>query len=471
MLTFLFLQIMQDNLNFERVFFIGIAGTGMSALAQYLRGIGKEVSGSDRYFSQGKAQDIKEMLELEGILCYEQDGTGISENLDLVIVSTAIEDSVPEVIRSKELRIPIMKRSELLSLISYSKKTIAVGGTSGKSTTTAMLFHIMNDAGLSPSIISGAGLASLIKKGKIGNAHVGTSEYLVIEADESDGSIVQYRSACGILLNIEKDHKEMDELMEIFGEFKRNSKVFIVNQSNPGASSLSENLDHDFSTDDHIDVRFIAKDFIQQGMELHFNVNGIPFKIHALGRHNMENALAAITAANVVGNVSLEKCSEALKSYEGIFRRHQWIGSKNGVTLIDDFAHNPVKCAASIKACQPLSEKTISWFQPHGYAPTKFLRNDFCKEISSVLRPGDEIWMSEIFYAGGSAKKDISANDLISDLKNKGLNAYFVEDRDSLMKSMLPHITPGTTILFMGARDPSLETFAHHFWESIQNYI
>src|SRR6476659_11053845 len=206
--------------DFKNVFFIGVAGTGMSAIAQYLAGTGKKVSGSDRYFKQGEYNETKEKLEAEGIECFLQDGTGITNETDLIVVSTAIEDTVYEVQKAKQLNIPIIKRSELLSLISKSKKTIAVGGTSGKSTTSAMLFYILEKAGLEPSIISGAGLVSIIKEGKIGNAKVGNGEWLVIEADESDGSIVQYEPEIGLLLNVEKDHKEMNVLMDILSTLK-----------------------------------------------------------------------------------------------------------------------------------------------------------------------------------------------------------------------------------------------------------
>ena len=172
----------------EHYFFIGIAGSGMSALAQYLRGIGKTVSGSDRFFGTGEAGEIREKLEAEGIHCFPQDGSGLTRDTDVVVASTAVEDSVPEVRKAKELGIPVIRRSEMLARIAESKKTIAVGGTSGKSTTSAMLYDILVHAGLEPSIISGAGLVKLIKQGRIGNAAVGKGEWLVIEADESDGS-------------------------------------------------------------------------------------------------------------------------------------------------------------------------------------------------------------------------------------------------------------------------------------------
>lgn len=456
--------------DFKNPFFIGVAGSGMSALAQYLQGIGKNVSGSDRYFKAGEFNETKEKLEAEGIACFLQDGSGINDETDLVVVSTAIEDTVFEVQKAKQLKIPIIKRSELLALIAASKKTIAVGGTSGKSTTTAMLYAIMEHAGLNPSIISGAGLTSIIKEGKIGNAKVGKGEWLVIEADESDGSIVQYKPAIGLLLNIDKDHKEIDALMEIFTVFKNNSKLFVVNQSHPLAKKLSQSPDHDFSIDEK-PAKFRGRNFQQNGLTIQFVIDlpitiGTLFTIHALGKHNMENATAAASVANLIG-VDPETCAEALKTYEGIYRRNQVYGEKNGVWLIDDYAHNPVKCAAAIKACQPVAPKVIAWFQPHGYAPTKFLRNDFVEEIANALRSQDEIWMSEIFYAGGTTTKDISSSDLINDLEAKGAKAFFIENRDDLVPAIRSHFTDDCVLLLMGARDPSLENFAASVWNQL----
>jgi UDP-N-acetylmuramate--alanine ligase len=451
---------------FENVFFIGIAGTGMSALAQYLKGSNKNVSGSDRYFKANEFNETKSKLEAEGIICFEQNGEGITASTQLVVVSTAVEDTVPEVQKAKQLNIPVIKRSELLALISESKKTIAVGGTSGKSTTVAMLFEILEFNNLQPSLISGAGLTRLIKQNEMGNAKVGKGDWLIIEADESDGSIVQYHPEIGVLLNVDKDHKDLPELMQLFSQFKNNTKTVIVNQSNKLAAELSQNVQHDFSSDEKITAHYTATNFQQQGFEISFEVNKTPFRLTAIGKHNAENALAAIAAANLIG-VDLNICALALKNYEGIYRRHQIIGNKNGIWLIDDYAHNPAKCAASIKACQPVAEKLIAWFQPHGYTPTKFLRNDYVKEIAAALRPQDEIWMSEIFYAGGTTNKNISANDLINDLKALNKNAFFVEHRNDFPCAVQSHLTRKCVVLLMGARDPGLETFAQYVWENI----
>ncbi len=231
-------------MNFQQanhIFFIGVAGTGMSALAQYCYGIGKKVSGSDRYFNQKEIGETQQMLMDYGIECFPQDASGINTSIDLIIISTAVEETNIEIQQARALNIPIIKRSELLNAISSTKKTIAVGGTSGKSTTTAMIFDILEFAGLEPSIISGAGLIRLQEKGLIGNAFVGKGEWLVIEADESDGSIVHYKPEIGLLLNIDKDHKEIEELFSIFQTFKSNSKQFIVNAHQQATQQFSQN--------------------------------------------------------------------------------------------------------------------------------------------------------------------------------------------------------------------------------------
>ena len=453
-------QFMSQNISeFQNIFFIGIAGAGMSALAQYLKGTGKNISGSDRYFSPDAYNKTKNQLEAEGINCFLQDGSGITERTELVVVSTAIENTVAEVVKAQKLNIPVIKRSELLAMICESKKTIAIAGTSGKSTTAAMLFHILTEAGLEPGIITGAGLTSLIKKGKIGNAAVGKGEWLIIEADESDGSVVQYSPEIGVLLNVDKDHQEMEELMQLFTTFKNNTKgIFIVNQSNANAALLSENsaVYYGYENDK---AKYNATQFRQNGFELTFQVLNQVITMNAVGRHSTENATAAIAVAHQMG-VDLNTCAESLSKYEGIYRRHQILGNKNGVWVIDDYAHNPAKCAASIKACQPLAEKLVAWFQPHGYGPTRFLKDDFIEEISAALRPQDEIWMSEIFYAGGTATKDISAKELIDGIKGNGKNAFFVENRTNFLEKARLSLSGSTILLLMGARDPGLEEFS-----------
>ena len=449
----------------QKIHFIGVAGTGMSAIAQYLSAAGWTITGSDRFFHPSEKNETQEKLVAEGIQCFLQDGSGIDEQTQLIVISTAIEESNVEIQKAISLAIPIMKRAELLSLIVQEKRTIAIGGTSGKSTTTAMLFDILDYAGLEPSIISGAGLVRLQEQGKIGNAQLGKGDLLVIEADESDGSIVNYHPEIGVLLNIDKDHKEIGELQEIFETFKHNCKRFVVNSSQKLTAAFSQNRNQDFSST-HEDARYMAADFLQSGLQISFFINHVPFTLQAIGKHNMENVLAAVAVANQLG-VSLETCSKAIERYKGIYRRNQVLGKKHDIWVIDDYAHNPAKVAAAILGVQPLATKVIAWFQPHGYGPTRFLKNDFIDSITHVLRPQDEIWMSEIYYAGGTAIKDISADDLIQVIRVTHENAFFVEDRNDLLAAIHPHLTDDCALLLMGARDPSLDTFAKSVFEGL----
>ncbi len=456
----------------EKYFFIGVAGVGMSAIAQYLAGKGYAVSGSDRQFAEQETPLVKKQLEAEGVRCFAQDGSGVTSDLTAVVLSTAIEDTNPDLKRARELGVPVMHRSEMLAMISRSVKTIAVSGTSGKSTVTGMIYHILNYAGLSPSVMTGAGLVDLEKLGKIGNAVAGSGEWLVVEADESDGTLVRYEPEVGIILNVDKDHKELSELQIIFAQFAKNilnnGKTLIVNDAHPLAKQYSAGREFDFGFESYNGVQGL--DFAAKGTGIVFRVRHkadlVKFELPFPGRHNMENALAAVAAALQAG-VNLHTSAEALRSFAGIHRRHQILGTFNGITLVDDFAHNPAKIAASILSVQAFTTgRVIAWFQPHGYGPTRFLRNDLVVEIHKVLRPAstdhtnDCIYFSEIYYAGGTVTRDISSGDLADDILALGSEAHYIENRDNCATEMTAIAEPGDTILLMGARDPSLGAFA-----------
>ncbi|MBQ5463839.1 MAG: Mur ligase, partial [Fibrobacter sp.] len=353
----------------ESYFFIGVAGVGMSAIAQYLVGKGVAVSGSDRQFGEflnGKAEKPLVMSQLEdcGIKCFAQDGSGVVEGLTAVVVSTAIEDTNPDLKRAKELGIPVMHRSEMLAKISKEARTIAISGTSGKSTVTAMVYHILEYAGLQPSVMTGAGLVNLQAQGKIGNAVSGKGQWLVAEVDESDGTLVRYEPEIGVILNIDKDHKEISELEQIFLKFSQNvlsaGHILIVNDAHPLAKKFSAGREFDFGYESYVSVQGI--DFKSVGTHIQFRVRHgnelVKFEIPLPGKHNMENALAA-TAAALRAGVSLHTCADALSSFPGVFRRHQILGTFNGITLVDDFAHNPAKIAASIKSAQDFTEGRV----------------------------------------------------------------------------------------------------------------
>ena len=440
-------------------FFVGIAGTGMSAIAQYLKGIGKRVSGSDRLFNPEAKLPIQIQLEQLGIHCHFQDASGITPDVDVVVITTAIEESNIELQKARSLEIPVVKRSELLSSISEKKRTIAVGGTSGKSTTTAMIFHIMQSDGFEPSIMNGAGLSNLQKQGLPGNAWVGNSNWLVIEADESDGSIVNYLPEISVLLNIDRDHKELDELIALFETFKSNTKhLFIVNQSHPLSEKLSRDKALDFGIEAE-DIGFSGSNFEQKAFSISFECNGIPFQIPAIGKHNMENALAAIAVCNAVG-ISTKDCARALQHFEGIYRRTQLTGQSNGIFVLDDFAHNPAEVVCAIRASQLVGKRVFAWFQPHGYGPLKFFHQELAEDVLATLRENDYFLLSDVYYAGGTVEKEITSGMVASEMQQKNDRILFFPDRKDMLPYLKQNCRKGDVVLVMGARDDTLSEFA-----------
>ncbi len=452
--------------SYSHFFFVGIAGTGMSAIAQYLRGVGKKVSGSDRLFGQSQKLLSETQFESMGIQCYFQDGQGITEDVDVVVVSTAIEEKNVEYQKAVQLGIPIMKRSQLLAEISNSVRTIAVGGTSGKSTTTAMIFHIMEQCGKSPSLITGAGLSVLQKKGLPGNAWVGSSDWLVIESDESDGSIVSYKPEISLLLNIDRDHKEFDELEQLFTTFRENTKsYFIANQDYALTRKLSKPNKFNFGTVADASIR--GTDFSQNGFSISFKVNGVACTISALGKHNMENALAAIAATNAAG-IPLEESTKALATFEGIYRRAQLVGKTNkDIYVIDDFAHNPAEVSAVIKACQAIGKRVIAWFQPHGYGPMRFMHKELTTMVGDALREQDIFMIADIYYAGGTVDQNISSTIVSEAMQLNGKHAEYVGQKEQSIARIGELAQSGDVIIVMGARDPHLDVFAKEILQKI----
>lgn len=447
----------------QHFFFVGIAGTGMSAIAQYLRGIGKTVSGSDRLFNGERKMLIQEQFEKQGIQCFFQDASGLTADVDVLIVSTAIEESNVEYQKALQLNIPIVKRSELLASISRTKRTIAVGGTSGKSTTTAMIFHILEESGVSPSIMSGAGLTSLQEKGLPGNAWVGKSDWLVIEADESDGSIVNYTSEIALLLNMDRDHKEYDELTELFKTFRSHTTDrFIVNHSHPKSRELSVNKTYDFGVEPG--CGFVGTNFAQNGYSISFECNGTAVTMPVIGRHNMENALAAIACCTAVG-VSLQDCVKSLANYKGIYRRTQLTGVRNGVTVIDDFAHNPAEVVCAIRACQTVGKRLFAWFQPHGFGPLKFMHRELETEVVASLRPDDYFVLSDVYYAGGTVSRDVTTADVVREIEKTSKQVLYFPDRKDMLPYLKRNAQSGDVILVMGARDTTLSDFSQSILE------
>ncbi|OGW48461.1 MAG: hypothetical protein A2078_10040 [Nitrospirae bacterium GWC2_57_9] len=431
--------------------FTGIFGSGMSALAQYLRFQGITVSGSDRFHANEDTAFIRQSLEGLGCSIVLQDGSGVTADTDVVCISTAIEDSNPDIAAARERGIPVIHRSDLLSALMAAKKSIAIAGTSGKSTVTAMIFEFLSACEKSPSLISGAGLRRLEKQGLIGNAYGGGSDLLVVEADESDGTLVKYRPAAAVILNVSKDHKSVDEIAALFETLVSRSSWTASNADDPVLASLPANVRFGRNGSgswrpDHAELLPASVKLVRGGAEYHLPLPG---------EHNLENLCAALCVCEHFG-CEPRALAEAVRNYEGVARRFAVTGTRQNVHVVDDFAHNPAKIAAVVRAARGLSGRIIAVYQPHGFGPTRFLKDEYISTFRAAFRQQDSLYLLPIYYAGGTAQKNISSDDIINGLGPVPFIARTVKDRDELLARLKTDAKPEDCVLIMGARDPSL---------------
>ncbi len=437
------------------IHFTGIFGSGMSALAQYLRFQGIMVSGSDRFHVSEDTAFIRRSLEGLGCSIVPQDGSGITGDTDAVCVSTAIEESNPDIAAASVRGIPVFHRSDLLSAIITGKKTIAVAGTSGKSTVTAMVFEFLTACDKSPSLISGAGLRRLEKQGLIGNAWTGGSDLLVVEADESDGTLVKYCPEAAVILNVSKDHKSVDEITKLFETLISHAPWTASNADDPILASLPATVR--FGRNGSASWRPDREELLPTSVKLFRG--GTEYHLPLPGIHNLENLRAALCVCEryECGQAAL---ADAVKNYEGVARRFSVTRTKENVHVVDDFAHNPVKIAAVVLAARGLSKRILAVYQPHGFGPTRFLKDDYIATFRTIFQQSDSLYLLPIYYAGGTAQKDISSQDIIDGLGPVAHRAQSVKDRDALLVKLKADAGPGDCVLLMGARDPSLPALA-----------
>ncbi len=437
----------------SRFHYAGVAGSGMSALAQFQALSGGRATGSDRTFDRGGAPGIRAALERAGVALEPQDGTGVTAATDALIVSTAVEDTVPDVRAARARGVPIFHRSELLAALVAARRTIAVAGTSGKSTVVAMIFELLRAAGRDPSLVTGGDVRALAAEGYLGNAWAGRSEWFVVEADESDGSLVRYEPAIGVLLNLQKDHKEESEVRAMFETFRaRTREAFVLGEG--------ENLEPlragalVFGCGPAARVRADDVTLAADGSE--FTLDDIRFHVPVPGRHNVENALAALAACRAAG-LDLASLAAPLAAFRGVGRRFEVLGTAGGVTVVDDFAHNPAKLRAALATAHLAApRRVLAVYQPHGFGPTRFLRHDLVAAFAEGLEAADRLWLLDIFYAGGTATRDIASADLAAEIRARGKDAAAVPDRAALVAEIAAAALPGDLVLVMGARDPSL---------------
>ena len=451
----------------DQYFFCGIGGSGMLPLAAILRASGARVSGSDRSLDAGRLANKFEYLKSLGIHLSAQDGSGLADGMTLV-TSAAVEDTIPDVIRSRELGLEHLTRPQLLArMLNDAQKSIAVGGTSGKSTVTGMIGWILHALHRQPTVMNGAVMRNFVSpSAPFASALVGDPELFVSEVDESDGSIALYRPTVAVLGNISLDHKEMEELRALFGGFLAAASKAVVNLDDPESRILADTLPQDHL----IGFGFDSPAATLVGRNLELLPDGVRFtaelggekhevNLHVPGRHNALNALAALGAVHAIG-IPLAEAAAALARFAGLKRRLETIGTAGGVTVIDDFAHNPDKIAATLATLTAQPGRLLIMFQPHGYGPLAKMGEELAETFAKGMREGDRLFLPDPVYQGGTVDKSRGSDWLAEAIRKTGGQADHVPERAAIGEKLLTEALPGDRIAILGARDDTLSEFA-----------
>ena len=460
-----------DALFARPFFFCGIGGSGMLPLAQIVQGRGAEVAGSDRSRDQGHTPDKFAALEAQGFALCPQDGSGIVSKDQVLVASAAVEDSVPEVGRAREFGCLRMTRAELNSILfNTAGAGLAVAGTSGKSTVTGMLGWIMHAAGRDPTVMNGAVMKNFVTPERPNaSALVGGRSIYVSEVDESDGSIALYRPAVGVLLNVSLDHKGMDELRELFGDFLARSRIAVVNADDAEALTLLARAGEaiTFGIEQEMAQIGIVPGSIAEGpiRQAALVIDRHDGSEHVLtlampGRHNLSNALAAIAAAAAAG-VPVAASVAALAEFKGLARRFDLIGvTATGIAVIDDFGHNPEKCAATLRTLKAHEGRVIAFFQPHGYGPLRQMGAELAETFARELGPEDRTILCDPVYFGGTVDRSEGSERIVRLIEQAGGHAEYIPTRKACGDRIACIARPNDRVVVMGARDDTLSEFA-----------
>lgn len=445
-----------------KIYFSGIGGSGLSAIAGFMADKGHTVAGSDRAFDRDPMHPLKKMFQSLGVSIMPQDGSGLDGSFDLAVFSTAVEPDMPEAVKARELGIIVKTRPDYLVEITESFDTIAVSGTSGKSTTSGMLAFLMERLGLEPNFIGGGRVARFRTGTNSGNWRAGDSDRLVIEACESDGTIINYRPQHSIILNLALDHHPVDETAGMFRTFIRNSyEKVILNADDEKLMELAGKDAVTFS----IDARSVYRpEAIEYGpFSTDFSLNGVKFTLSLPGRYNLYNALSCIAFLLETGT-PLDAIAGVLQEFDGIDRRFDIYLNDGEHLVIDDYAHNPHKIGALMETIKSLRERVCYIFQPHGFGPTRLMKDEYIEIFAENLRESDCLMLLPIFYAGGTAARDISSRDLADGINARGRSAEVVDDRGKIMK----RLDEFRTYVVFGARDESLADLAGEIAERLK---
>ena len=466
------------GLSDKSYFFCGIGGSGMLPLATIVKGLGARVAGSDRSFDQGRTPEKFAWLESHGFELFPQDGSGITSSEQILVASAAIEDTVPEVARAKELGCPRLTRAEVLSgLFNASPASLGVAGTSGKSTVTGMLGWILYYADREPTIMNGAVMKNFrMPEAPFASAYVGGGDTFVSEVDESDGSIALYRPTVAVLLNVSLDHKSMEELRSLFGNFLVRAKIGVINADDAEAMRLASFADQaiTFGIENQRATFGIEPGTIVDGdtgieallVDRRKDI-GHALRLSMPGRHNLSNALAAISAAVAIG-VPVDQACVALYGFDGLARRFDIVGTTDeNITVIDDFGHNPEKCAATLRTMKAHPGRVIAFFQPHGYGPLRQMGHELADTFARELDADDVTILCDPVYFGGTVDRSEGSERIVRLIGEAGGSAQYVPERRDVADRILEIARPGDRIVIMGARDDTLSEFARDLFSRL----
>lgn len=438
----------------EHVHFIGIGGYGMSAIARVMLEMGYEVTGSDV-----AQQELTDKLVAKGARVYIGHESEHVRGADLVVYSTALPKDNVELLAAEQLNIPVIHRSQMLARLMNERKGIAVAGAHGKTTASSMIALVMEDNRLDPTYIIGGEIMNIGS-----NAKAGKGEYVVAEADESDGSFLQYHPTTAVVLNIEADHLEnyggefaqlKQAYVKFLGQVKENGRAVVCADDenlremvpNLKCSVVTYGIDHpaDF-TAKHIQLgdRKISFDVVRHGVSIGRLELSVP------GRHNVYNALATLITCLDAG-LSFEQVAHSIVKFRGAKRRFQVMGEVRDILVIDDYAHHPTEIQATISASRSTGKRIIAVFQPQRYTRTFFLMEQFSRAFGEA----DEVIITDIYSPSGEKQIEGVSSAKLAEMirENSNEQVRYIPSRDEVQQYLTGHVKPGDLVLTMGAGD------------------
>ena len=438
----------------HRLHFVGIGGIGMSGIAEVLLNLGYAVTGSDLHESE-----VTERLRKLGAQVFvgHQEGN-LAADPSVVVISTAVKYSNPEVLEARRRHIPVIPRAEMLAELMRMKYGVAVAGSHGKTTTTSMIAAVLSTAGLDPTMVIGGRVHMLGT-----NAKMGQGAILVAEADESDGSFLLLSPTIAVVTNIDREHMDfhqtMERLNESFLDFINKIPFYglaVLCLDNAHVRALLPKVRKRFATYGlSSDADFSAQDLQMKptGVEytvLHHAKPVGKLRLHLPGRHSATNALAAVAVGHEL-EIPFSRVAEALDGFTGIHRRFEIKGEPRGITIIDDYGHHPAEIQATIEAIHDSWKRPlIVIFQPHRFSRTQDLFDDFL----TALEGADRLVLTEIYAAGEDPIEGVTSEALYQGIKRRGhMEVDFIPDKGQIVKQLVGKLNPGDIVLTLGAGD------------------